>query len=83
MISFSSSKRKKAHVFLDERTDVIPSFCQSQNHRRWAIHPCYWRGGEYTNAPWCIVTGRPSLQGVPVHHTRLSSLVHSARSALV
>ncbi|KAG5449379.1 hypothetical protein CSKR_101176 [Clonorchis sinensis] len=54
---------------------------QAQNHRRWAMHPCYWRGDGYTNAPWCNVTERPSLQGVPVHHTRFSSLVHATRSA--
>ncbi|KAG5441210.1 hypothetical protein CSKR_102423 [Clonorchis sinensis] len=54
---------------------------QAQNHRRWAMHPCYWMGDGYTNAPWCNVTERPSLQGVPVHHTRFSSLVHATRSA--
>ncbi|KER33861.1 hypothetical protein T265_00308 [Opisthorchis viverrini] len=45
------------------------------------MHPCYWRGGGYTNAPWCNVTERPSLQGVPIHHTRFSSFVHATRSA--
>ncbi|KER19859.1 hypothetical protein T265_11471 [Opisthorchis viverrini] len=51
------------------------------NHRRWATHPCYRRGGGYPNAPWCNVTGRPSLQGVPAHYTGFSSLVHATRSA--
>ncbi|KAG5446422.1 hypothetical protein CSKR_105430 [Clonorchis sinensis] len=60
---------------------VTTAVGQAQNHRRWAMHPCYWRGDGYTNAPWCNVTERPSLQGVPVHHTRFSSLVHATRSA--
>ncbi|KAG5445319.1 hypothetical protein CSKR_105802 [Clonorchis sinensis] len=29
---------------------------QAQNHRRWAMHPCYWRGDGYKKAPWCNVT---------------------------
>ncbi|KAG5450786.1 hypothetical protein CSKR_101392, partial [Clonorchis sinensis] len=36
-----------------------------------------------TNAPWCNVTGRPSLQGVPDHHRRFSSPVHATRSARI
>ncbi|GAA57522.1 gap-Pol polyprotein, partial [Clonorchis sinensis] len=32
-------------------TDVT---CHAQNHRRWAKHPCYWKGGGYTNAPWYV-----------------------------
>ncbi|KAG5446838.1 hypothetical protein CSKR_104627 [Clonorchis sinensis] len=54
---------------------------EAQNHRLCAMHPRYWKGGGYTNATWCKVTGRPSLQGVPVHHTSFPSLVHATRSA--
>ncbi|KAG5441479.1 hypothetical protein CSKR_109818 [Clonorchis sinensis] len=40
------------------------------------MHPCYWSCSGYTNAPSCNITERPSLQGVPVHYTRVHTPVH-------